>query len=88
MRVGICPRLILNLRLIPIRSRATARALLSADNGGGINIRQGNGLNYGRLRQVPSGTYLPYVATAANGWIAVVTGSAVGWVSGEFARVV
>ena len=64
------------------------RALLSADNGGGINIRQGNGLNYGRLRQVPSGTYLPYVATAANGWIAVVTGSAVGWVSGEFARVV
>ena len=40
------------------------------------------------LRQVPSGTYLPYVATAANGWIAVVTGSAVGWVSGEFARVV
>ena len=64
------------------------RALLSAANGGGINIRQGNGLNYGRLRQVPSGTYLPYVATAANGWIAVVTGSAVGWVSGEFARMV
>lgn len=62
------------------------QVLLYAQNGGAINIRQGNGMTYARIRQVPSQTYLPYVATAENGWIAVITGNVVGWVSGEFAK--
>ena len=29
-----------------------------------------------------------YVATAANGWNAVVIGSRVGWVSGKYSRII
>lgn len=70
----------------PEQPEQGTQALLYAQNGGAINIRQGNGMTYARVRQVPSGTRLPYVATAQNGWIAVVTGNTVGWVSGEFAE--
>ena len=57
---------------------------ISASNGKRINIRTGNGLSYGRLTSVQSGTALPYVAIATNGWLAVKVKNAVGWVSPEF----
>ena len=52
------------------------------------SIRCGNGTEYARLSAVAPGSTFPLVATAQNGWHAIVIGSRVGWVSGEYARVV
>lgn len=54
---------------------------------GNINIRFGNGTNYARITSVPSGTKLPFVAAAENGWYAVSVNGKVGWVSGEYASI-
>ncbi len=57
-------------------------------NGGKVNVRMGNGTQYGRITQLAPGTTLDYVATAQNGWNAVVVNARVGWVSGEYSRVI
>ena len=51
-----------------------------------VNIRKGNGTQYGRIVILPYGTKLPYVATAENGWFAVVVNEQVGWISGNFSK--
>ena len=52
-----------------------------------VNIREGNGLTYSHITQLAPGTTCPYVATAENGWHAVVVGRRVGWVAeGVFAE--
>ena len=56
--------------------------------GGKVNIRVGNGTQYGRITQLAPGTTLDYVATAQNGWNAVVVNARVGWISGEYSRVI
>lgn len=56
-------------------------------NGGKVNVRMGNGTQYGRITQLAPGTACPYVATAQNGWHAVVVNAQVGWVSGEYSCV-
>ena len=56
--------------------------------GGKVNIRVGNGTQYGRITQLAPGTTCPYVATAGNGWHAVEVNARVGWVSGEYSRVI
>ena len=53
-----------------------------------VNIRVGNGTNYSRITQVPGGTTFEWVATATNGWHAVIVGSHVGWVSGKYSRLI
>ena len=53
---------------------------------GTVNIREGNDTKYARITAAENGTVLPYVATAANGWHAVVVGDRVGWVSGKYSR--
>lgn len=55
---------------------------------GKVNIRIGNDVRYSRITQVPGGTTLVWVATAANGWHAVVVGSRIGWVSGKYSRII
>ena len=55
-------------------------------DGGKVNIREGNGMEFGRISLVAPGTVLGLVATAANGWHAVLLGARVGWVSGDYAR--
>lgn len=57
-------------------------------NGGKVNIRYGNNTTYSRISLVAPGTTYPYVATAANGWHAVVIGGKVGWVSGEYSKAI
>lgn len=54
--------------------------------GGKVNIRVGNGTNYGRITSVAPGTTLDYVATSANGWHAVLVNAQVGWVSGKYSK--
>ena len=39
------------------------------------------------LPEISDGTVLPYVATAANGWHAVIVGDRVGWVSGKYSKI-
>ncbi len=52
-----------------------------------VNLRCGNGTNYALLRTVSAGECFEYVATAANGWLAVVDGDRVVWVSGKYGAV-
>lgn len=47
-------------------------------NSGTVNIRVGNGTDYGRITAVADGTVFEHVATAANGWHAVKVGSQIG----------
>lgn len=56
--------------------------------GASVNIRKGPGTQYGRITILPHGTSLDYVATAMNGWHAVVVGEQVGWISGTFSKTV
>ena len=56
--------------------------------GGKVNIRVGNGTSYSRITSVAPGTTFEYVATAANGWHAVIVGAKVGWVSGKYSRII
>ena len=55
--------------------------------GRSVNIRRGNGTQYDRITTMPAGARLEYVATAGNGWNAVVIGNQVGWVSGDYSKV-
>lgn len=63
------------------------KVVIEAEDGGKVNIRCGNGTDYKRITTVAVGTVFDYVATAANGWNAVVVGSQVGWVSGKYSRI-
>lgn len=56
-------------------------------SGGSVNIREGNGTSFSRITQVANGTELKWIATAENGWHAVLVGAKVGWISGEFSKV-
>ena len=69
----------------PEQSSGT-KARIVCDSGT-VNIRVGNGTDYGRISAVEDGTEYEYVATAANGWYAVKIGSQVGWVSGKYSEI-
>ena len=56
------------------------------DNGT-VNIRVGNGTDYARITAVKDGTEFELIATADNGWHAVIVGSQVGWVSGKYCKI-
>lgn len=51
---------------------------------GSVNIRAGNGTQYDRITAVQNDTSLEWVATAQNGWHAVVINARVGWASGKY----
>ena len=40
------------------------------------------------ITTVKPGATFDYVATAANGWHAIVVGKQVGWVSGKYSKIV
>ena len=56
--------------------------------GGKVNVRCGNSTEYARISAVAPGSTFDYVASAANGWHAIVIGSRVGWVSGKLAKII
>jgi peptidoglycan hydrolase-like protein with peptidoglycan-binding domain len=64
------------------------QVFITSASGGKVNIREGNGTSYARITTVPSGTTFEYIATASNGWNAVVVGAKVGWVSGLYSKVI
>ena len=59
-----------------------------AENGGSINIRCGNSTDFKSITTVKPGATFDFVATAANGWNAIVVGKQVGWVSGKYSKVI
>ena len=64
----------------------TVRGRQVVITGDSVNIRKGPSTKYGRITTRSSGTSLEYVATAMNGWYAVVVGNQVGWVSGTYSK--
>lgn len=56
--------------------------------GGKVNVRMGNDTKYARISAVAPGVTLEYIATAPNGWNAVVIGSQIGWISGNYSKVI
>ena len=60
--------------------------IIIISEGGKVNIRVGNGTEFERITAAAPGTTFSRVATAGNGWHAVVIGARVGWVSGDYAR--
>ena len=71
----------------PADSTATTGRVIIVSDSGKVNIRKGNGTKYSRITQVAAGASFEHVATAANGWHAVIVSGQVGWVSGEYSRI-
>ena len=46
---------------------------------GSVNIRVGNDTKYGRITSVKDGTTFEWVATAENGWHAILVNAQIGW---------
>ena len=67
-------------------SNGTPTKVTIVSNGGTVNIRKGNSTAFSRITAVKNGTVFPYIATAANGWHAVLLESEIGWVSGEYSK--
>lgn len=65
---------------------ADAKVII-VSNGGKVNVRVGNGTEYASITHLAPGTICPFVATAANGWHAIVINAQVGWVSGQYSNV-
>lgn len=57
---------------VPEEPKPAGATVVIASEGGKVNMRCGNGTEYSRLSSVAPGTTFAYVATAANGWHAVV----------------
>ena len=72
--------------LLTIGQPKAGETVVIVSNGGKVNIRYGNGTNYARITSVRPGSTYAYVATAANGWNAVVVNGKVGWISGEYSK--
>lgn len=55
--------------------------------GGKVNVRCGNGITFSRITSVKNGTAFEWIATAQNGWHAIVVNGQVGWVSGQYSKI-
>ena len=69
------------------KTTETEKLVLITAPHGNINIRYGNGTNFERITSVPPGTQLPYIASAENGWVAVLVNGKVGWVHPDYSRI-
>ena len=71
----------------PSEPSAARRVRIVCDSGT-VNIRVGNGTQYDRITAARTGSAFEWVATAGNGWHAVVVNARVGWVSGKYSELV
>ena len=55
---------------------------------GSVNIRVGNDTKYGRITSVKNGATFEWIATAENGWHAIVVNAQIGWVSGKYSETI
>ena len=70
----------------PEEVKPTGRKVTISCVSGTVNIRTGNGTQYSRITAAKNGDTLEWVATAENGWHAVVVNGCVGWVSGKYSK--
>ena len=66
----------------------TGRKVTISCVSGTVNIRTGNGTQYSRITAAKNGDTFEWVATAENGWHAVVVNGCVGWVSGKYSKII
>ena len=71
----------------PSEPSAARRVRIVCDSGT-VNIRVGKGTQYDRITAARNGSAFDWVATAENGWHAVVVNGRVGWVSGKYSKLV
>ena len=55
--------------------------------GGSVNVRVGNGTEFSKVSTVYKGAIMEWIATAANGWHAVLYKKQVVWISGKYSEV-
>ncbi len=72
--------------IVPAEQPTVKHVRIACDSGT-VNIRVGNGTQYERITAAKDGTMFEWVATAENGWQAIVVNGRVGWVSGKYSRV-
>ena len=73
---------------VPEEKPAGSTVQIIVENGGSVNIRCGNSTDFKSITTVKPGATFDFVATAANGWNAIVVGKQVCWVSGKYSKVV
>ena len=56
--------------------------------GSSVNVRCGNGTDFARISTVYKGALLEWIATAENGWHAVLYKKQVAWISGKYTEIV
>lgn len=71
----------------PPQEKTTGQVVTIINSTGYVNIRNGNGTNFVRITTARNGEKFPYIATAANGWHAILTKGQVCWVSGDYSKV-
>ena len=69
-------------------SEASVKRVRIVCSNASFNIRVGNGTQYDRITAAKDGASFEWVATAENGWHAIVVNGRVGWVSGKYAECV
>ena len=63
------------------------KKVVIASSGAEASVRAGNGDDYEVIVAAPIGASFDWVATAENGWHAVVLENQVGWVSREYSQI-
>lgn len=72
----------------PDSPEADKRRVQVTGASGTVNIRTGNGTSYGCITDASPGASFEWVATAENGWHAIVIDGQVGWISGKYSRII
>ena len=67
-------------------SNAAPSRVIIVCSSGTVNIRKGNSTAFSRITAVKNGAVFGYIATAANGWHAVLLENEIGWVSGNYSK--
>ena len=74
--------------IIYVRQTPATKQVRIVCASGSVNIRVGNDTKYSRITSVKDGATFEWIATAENGWHAIVVNAQVGWVSGKYSQVV
>ncbi len=71
----------------PEEAAPVGTTVVIVSEGGKVNVRCGNGTTFSRITSVKNGTAFEWIATAQNGWHAIVVNGQVGWVSGQYSKI-
>ena len=71
----------------PEAEKPAAKQVRIVCGSGSVNIRVGNDTKYGRITSVKNGVTFEWIATAENGWHAIVVNAQIGWVSGKYSQI-